>query len=90
MPRDQSEEYPATAHLSGAGRTPRHPHHGLQRLPDAETLYGDPRDLNEQELNRLSKETLLTIARSESLPNRSKMNKAQLARTLRKHLRKAR
>ena len=88
MPADQTEAQPATAPLSGDGRKPRH--HGLERLPDAETLYGDPRDLNEQELNRLSKETLLTIARGESLPNRSKMNKAQLARTLRKHLRKAR
>jgi len=89
MPADQTEEKPPTAPPRRTASITRRPHHGLERLADAETLYGDPRDLNEQELNRLSKEALLTIARSESLPNRSKMNKAQLARTLRKHLRKA-
>ncbi len=47
----------------------------------------DPRSLNEEELKRLTKETLVRIARHEDLPNRSKMNKAQLARTLRKHFR---
>lgn len=51
------------------------------------TDFGDARCLNEAELNRLPKEALLTLARGESLPNRSKMNKAQLARTLRKHFR---
>lgn len=53
----------------------------------AMTDFGDARCLNEAELNRLPKEALLTLARGESLPNRSKMNKAQLARTLRKHFR---
>ena len=49
----------------------------------------DPSELSEVQLKHLSKEELLTIARRESLPNRSKMNKAQLARTLRKHFRNA-
>ena len=50
--------------------------------------HADPRELNEEELKRLSKERLVSIARNEALPNRSKMNKAQLARTLRKHFRR--
>jgi hypothetical protein len=56
-------------------------------MPQRMTAFGDARCLNEEELNRLPKQTLLTLARDESLPNRSKMNKAQLARTLRKHFR---
>lgn len=47
--------------------------------------HDDPSRLNEEQLKRLTKARLAEIARSEELPNRSKMNKAQLARTLRKH-----
>jgi hypothetical protein len=47
----------------------------------------DPRSLNEEQLKRLTKTELVQIARKEELPYRSKMNKAQLARTLRKHFR---
>jgi hypothetical protein len=49
----------------------------------------DPRALNEEQLKRLTKSELDRIARAEDLPYRSKMNKAQLARTLRKHFRQA-
>jgi len=48
---------------------------------------GDPRSLNEEQLKRLTKTELVRIARKEDLPYRSKMNKAQLARTLRRHFR---
>src|SRR5690606_30962526 len=43
------------------------------------------KSLNEEELKRLTKEELVWLARNEALPHRSKMNKAQLARTLRRH-----
>ena len=43
--------------------------------------------LNEEELKRLTKNELDLLARHEQLPLRSKMNKAQLARTLRRHYR---
>ncbi len=69
--------------------------HGEQYVANTEpakaarsyVVKGDPSSLNEQQLNRLTKETLVQIARKEDLPQRSKMNKAQLARTLRKHFR---
>lgn len=47
------------------------------------------RRLNEEELKRLTKEQLVQLARHEELPQRSKMNKAQLARSLRRHFRRA-
>lgn len=47
----------------------------------------DPRSLNEEQLKRLTKIELVQIARRVDLPYRSKMNKAQLARTLRRHFR---
>ena len=64
-----------------------------QYVPNTETAQAarayvdrdDPSRLNEEQLKRLTKEKLSQIARKEELPNRSKMNKAQLARTLRKH-----
>jgi hypothetical protein len=49
--------------------------------------HDDPRSLNEEQLKRLTKTELVQIARHEDLPYRTKMNKAQLARTLRKHFR---
>ncbi|MBA3315317.1 MAG: hypothetical protein H0T47_18775 [Planctomycetaceae bacterium] len=66
--------------------------HSNQFVPNTEAarpsnMHHDPRFLNEVELNRLTKETLVQIAREEELPYRSKMNKAQLARTLRRHFR---
>ncbi len=82
MPDDQPEEKPSTSEAR--------PTAAASKSPAAMTTdFGDARGLNEEELKRLPKQTLATIARDESLPNRSKMNKAQLARTLRKHFRKA-
>lgn len=60
-----------------AGRKPLH------------TSREQARRLNEEELKRLTKDELDTLARDEQLPLRSKMNKAQLARTLRRHFRQA-
>ncbi len=49
----------------------------------------DVHGLREVQLKRLTKRVLLSIARKADLPGRSKMNKAQLARTLHKHFRTA-
>jgi phage gp16-like protein len=81
--------------FSGPGRTEAKTQH-VWTEKDSRMVSGsarsrfaqdDPRSLNEEELKRLTKETLVRIARDEALPYRSKMNKAQLARTLRKHFR---
>jgi hypothetical protein len=50
---------------------------------------GGAPSIREERLKRLSKEELVRLARSEDLPHRSKMNKAQLARTLRRHYQRA-
>lgn len=55
----------------------------------ADIDHGDAHGLREAQLKRLTLRELLTIARKEDLPGRSKMNKAQLARTLHKHFRTA-
>lgn len=60
---------------------------GAVRTAQGSSTQRDPRSLNEEQLKRLTKTELVQIARNEELPNRSKMNKAQLARTLRKHFR---
>lgn len=64
------------------------PHTQAATAARAYVAHDDPRGLNEEELKRLTKAELVRIARDEELPNRSKMNKAQLARTLRKHFRR--
>ena len=76
-------EIPAQPHLWN-----RRPRTSVHRLTEIRP-HADPRALNEEELKRLSKDCLVSIARDEALPNRSKMNKAQLARTLRRHFRRA-
>ncbi len=55
--------------------------------PLLRTSREQARRLNEEELKRLTKNELDLLARHEQLPLRSKMNKAQLARTLRRHYR---
>lgn len=87
MPSDHTEEKPAS--LTAEITEPRPLDRGLRLFHPLEDTADVALGLNEEELKRLPKETLLTIARTEDLPNRSKMNKAQLARTLRRHFRKA-
>ena len=60
-----------------------------QRSSPAAIGVVQARRLNEEEVKRLTKEQLVELARHEELPQRSKMNKAQLARTLRRHFRRA-
>jgi hypothetical protein len=81
---DEPSESPAPPNL---WRIPRHRSHAMSA--EFSLAHADPRELNEEELKRLTKDDLVSIARNEALPNRSKMNKAQLARTLRRHFRRA-
>ena len=68
---------------------------GQQFVPNTEAAKaarafvdrGDASRLREDQLKRLTKQSLLQIARDAELPNRSKMAKAQLARALRKYFR---
>ena len=59
-------------------------------VPRNELNAGEVGRLTEERLKRLTKRQLVGLARREALPNRSKMNKAQLARTLRRHFQAAR
>jgi hypothetical protein len=93
MPGDQTEDQAATRASRAARQTLRRGG-AVRRIGRAagentarQAASDDPHRLNEEELKRLGKDRLLRIARDENLPNRSKMNKAQLARTLRRHFR---
>ena len=86
---DEKRRTEAEKRRGSAEGEPAVPNTAAAKAARAYVDHGDAHGLREVQLKRLTKQELLSIARTEDLPGRSKMNKAQLARTLHKHFRTA-